>query len=69
MLISKNGYQIRNPHGQKPLSTGFSDFQNLPIFTEKFAGRVNWNSAGMGNNYQLKIKEDKIRLCDDQSFR
>ena len=26
-------------------STGFADFQNLPIFTEKFAGRVNRNSA------------------------
>ena len=48
MLISKNGYQIRNPHGQKPLiSTGFADFQILPIFIEKFAGRVNWNSAGL----------------------
>ena len=23
----------------------------------------------MENNYQLKIKGDKIRLCDDQSFR
>ena len=24
--------------------TGFADFQNLPIFTDKFAGRVNWNT-------------------------
>ena len=47
MLISKNGYQIRNPHGQNPPGTGFADFQNLPIFTEKFAGRVNWNSASL----------------------
>ena len=45
MPKSKNEYQIRNPHGQKPPSTGFADFQNLPIFTDKFAGRVNWNSA------------------------
>ena len=41
----ENEYQILNSHGQKPPDTGFADFQNLPIFTEKFAGRVNWNSA------------------------
>ena len=67
MPKSKNGYQIRNPHGQKPLSTGFIDFQNLPIFTDKFAGRVNWNSAQASFLFS-QVKNFKFSIGPPKQF-